>query len=53
MGSMENKLSSMLVVSLGKALNMMSPSLCGRQVARPSSLPVVMTQFDEGHANQA
>ena len=33
--SVENKLASLLVVSLGKAFNGMSPSLCGRQVAYP------------------
>ena len=31
-------------VSLGKALNWMPPSLCGRQVAGPSSLLVVVVQ---------
>ena len=40
----ENKPASLLVVSLGKALNGMPPPLCGRQVARPGegwALPVV------------
>ena len=50
---MENKLASLLVVSLGKALNGMSPSLCGRQMVGPSSLPVVVAQSDERHANRA
>ena len=36
---MENKPASLLVVSLGKTLNGMPPSLCGRQVAEPSSQP--------------
>ena len=38
----ENKPASLLVVSLVKALNGMPPSLCGRQMVGPSSLPVVM-----------
>ena len=50
---MENKPASLLVVSLGKALNEMPPSLCGRQVMGPSSLPVVVAQSDERHANRA
>ena len=33
--SVENKPASLLVVSLGKALNGMPPPLCGRQVAHP------------------
>ena len=41
--SVEKKLASLLVVSLGKALNRMSPSLRSRQVVGPSSLPVVVT----------
>ena len=49
---MENKPVSLLVVSLGKALNGMPPFSCGRQVAGPSSLPVVVAQSDERHANQ-
>ena len=51
--SVENKPASLLVVSLGKALNGMLPSLCGRQMVGPSSLPVVVAQFDERHANRA
>ena len=39
---MENKPASLLVASLGKTLNKMPPSLCGRQVVGPSSLPVVV-----------
>ena len=39
---MENKPASLLVVSLGKTLNGMPPSLCGRQVVGPSSLLVVV-----------
>ena len=42
-----------LVLSLGKALNGMPPSLCGRQMVGPSSLPVVVAQSDERHANRA
>ena len=51
--SVENKPASLLVVSLGKALNGMPPSSCGRQIVRPSSLPVVVAQSDERHANRA
>ena len=40
----KNKSASLLVVSLGKVLNEMPPSLCGRQVVGPSSLPVVVAQ---------
>ena len=43
--SVENKPASLLVVSLGKALNGMPPSLCGRQMAEPSSLPVVVASL--------
>ena len=43
----ENKSTSLLVVSLGKALNRMPPSLCGEQVVGPSSLPVVVARSDE------
>ena len=45
--------SSLLVVSLGKALNGMPPFLCDKQVVGPSSLPVVVAQSDERHANRA
>ena len=51
--SVENKPASLLVVSLGKALNGMPPSSRGRQMAGPSSLSVVVTQSDERHANRA
>ena len=51
--SVENKPASLLVVSLGKALNGMPLSLCGRQMVGPSSLPVVVAQSDERHANRA
>ena len=40
-------------MSLGKALNRIPPSSWGRQVAGPSSLPVVVAQSDERHANRA
>ena len=36
-GSMEDKPASLLVVSLGKALNGMPPSLCGGQMVGPCS----------------
>ena len=51
--SVENKSAGLLVVSMGKALNGMPPSLCGRQMVGPSSLPVVVAQSDERHANRA
>ena len=51
--SVENKPVSLLVVSLEKALNGMPPSLCGRQMVGPSSIPVVVAQSDERHANRA
>ena len=40
--SVENIPASLLVVSLGKTLNGMPPSLCGRQMVGLSSLPVVV-----------
>ena len=40
--SLENKLASLLVVSLGKTLNRTPLSLCGRQMMGPSSLPIVV-----------
>ena len=45
--SVENKPASLLAVSLGKALNEMPPSLCGRQVVGPSSLPVGVASLGE------
>ena len=48
-----NKSASLLVVFLGKAYNGMPPSLCGRQVAGPSSLPGMVAYSDERHANRA
>ena len=42
--NVENKPASLLVVSLGKALNGIPPSSCGRQVVGPSSLTVVVAQ---------
>ena len=50
---MENKPASLLVVPLGKALNGMPPSSCGRQVVGLSSRPVTVAQSDERHANRA
>ena len=41
---MEKKPASSSVVSLGKTLYEMSPSLCGRQVVGPSSLFVLVAQ---------
>ena len=51
--SVENKPASLLVVSLGKELNGMPLPLCGRQMVGPSSVPVVVAQSDERHANRA
>ena len=51
--SVENKPASLLVVSLGKVVNRMPPSLCGRQMVGQSSLPVVVAQSDERHVNRA
>ena len=54
----ENKLASLLVVSLGKALNRMPPPLCGRQVARHGkgwALPGILAQdslHDEHNQNK-
>ena len=42
--SVENEPESLLVVPLGKTHNGMPPSLCGRQMAGPSGLPVVVIQ---------
>ena len=42
----ENKSASLLVVSLGKTLNGIPPSLCDRQVVGPNSLPSVVAQFN-------
>ena len=36
-----------LLVSLGKAFKGIPPSLCGRQVAGPPSLPVAVAQYDK------
>ena len=40
--SVENKPASLLVVSLGKTVNKTPPPLCGKQMAGPSGLPVVV-----------
>ena len=48
--SVKNKPASLLVVSLGKALNGMPPSSYGKQVTGPSSL---VAPSDERHANRA
>ena len=44
---------SLLVMSMGKAFNGMTLSLCGKQVVGPSSLPVVVAQSDKRHVNRA
>ena len=44
--SVENMPASLLVVSSGKTLNGMPPSLCGGQVMGQSSLTVVVAQSD-------
>ena len=49
--SVENKPVSLLVVSLGKVLNGMPPSLCGRQMVGPNSQPAMVAQSDERHEN--
>ena len=46
-----NKPASLLVASLDKALNGMPPSLCGRQVVGPSSLPAVAVRSSRRLAN--
>ena len=51
--SEENKLASLAVVSLGKAFNRMPSSSCGRQVVRPSGVPVVVVQSHKRHENRA
>ena len=51
--SVDNKPARLLVVSLGKVLNGMPPSSCGKQMVGPSSLPVVVTQSDKRHVNRA
>ena len=51
--SAENKPVNLLVVSLGKAFNGMPPSLCGKQMVGPSSLPAVVAQSDQRHASRA
>ena len=43
---MENKPASELFDSLGKTVKRMPPSSCGRQVAGPSTVSVVVEQFD-------
>ena len=49
----ENKPASSFVVSLGKTLKGICPSLCGRRVAGPRSPPVVVTQSDSRLAKRA
>ena len=51
--SVENRPACLPVVFLGKALNGMPPSLCGRQVAGTSSLTIVVAQSDQRHENRA
>ena len=49
--NVENKPASLFAVSLSKALNGMPTPSCGRQVAGPSSLPVMVAKSDKRHAN--
>ena len=51
--SVKNKPASLLVVSSGKILIRLLPSLCGKQVAGPSSLFVVVAQSDWKLAKRA
>ena len=51
--SVENKPASLLVASLGRALDPMPPFSCGSQMAGPSSLHAVVAQSDERHTNRA
>ena len=46
-GQLREQAASLLVVSFGKALNGMHPSLCGKQMMGPSSLPVVVAQLSK------
>ena len=50
--NVEIKPASLFVESLSKALNWVFLSSCGRQVAGPSSLPVLVAQSDERHAKR-
>ena len=45
--SVKNKLASSLFVSLGKALNKIPPSLCGKQVVKRCSLLFAVDQYYE------
>ena len=51
--SVKSKPASLLVVSLGKALNEMPPSFCGRQVVGPNSPPVVVARSNQRFVNRA
>ena len=42
-----NKWTSLHVVFLGKTLNWIPPSLCGRQIIGPSILSILVTQCNE------
>ena len=44
---------SLLVMAMGKAFNGVPPSLWGKQMVGPSSLPVVVAQSDERNASNA
>ena len=50
---MENKLASLLVLTVGKTLNEIPSSLCGIQVAEASSLPVLVAQSNQRLAKRA
>ena len=49
----EKKQTSLLVVFLGKALNEIPSSLCGKQMMGSSSLPVTVAQSEKRLANEA
>ena len=52
-GSEEKKSASSIVGHLGKALDGISPSFWGRQVVEPSSLAIIMAQYNPCHTNRA
>ena len=51
--SVENKPASLLVVSLGKALNGTPPPLCGRQVAPPVLHRIIIVKLPTQHVVNA
>ena len=50
--TVEYKPAKLLVVSLDKALDGTLPSSCGRQMAGPSSLHILVAQSDKRHATE-